>query len=105
MLGDEVVDKIYPPIISQEVFSRVRAKVDANKYGRRSVAVVYLLRHKIKCGYCGESIIAECGEHPFNSSTKISMGFKRLFINYARCKNEFEPTFCFGIFFTCDFKL
>jgi DNA invertase Pin-like site-specific DNA recombinase len=61
MLGDEVVDKIYPPIISQEVFSRVRAKVDANKYGKRSIAVVYLLRHKIKCGYCGESIIAECG--------------------------------------------
>ena len=61
MLGDEVVDKIYPPIISQEVFSRVRAKVDANKYGKRSVAVVYLLRHKMKCGYCGENIIAECG--------------------------------------------
>ena len=61
MLGDEVVDKIYPPIISQEVFSRVRAKVDANKYGKRSVAVVYLLRHKMKCGYCGESIVAECG--------------------------------------------
>ena len=61
MLGDEVVDKIYPPIISQEVFARVRAKVNANKYGKRSVAVVYLLRHKMKCGYCGESIIAECG--------------------------------------------
>lgn len=61
MLGDEVVDKIYPPIISQEVFTRVRAKVNANKYGKRSVAVVYLLRHKMKCGYCGESIIAECG--------------------------------------------
>lgn len=61
MLGDEVVDKIYPPIISQEVFSRVRAKVNANKYGKRSIAVVYLLRHKMKCGYCGESIIAECG--------------------------------------------
>ena len=61
MLGDEVVDKIYPPIISQEIFARVRTKVNANKYGNRSVAVVYLLRHKMKCGYCGESIIAECG--------------------------------------------
>ena len=61
MLGDELVDKIYPPIISQEVFAKVRAKVNANKYGKRSVAVVYLLRHKMKCGYCGESIIAECG--------------------------------------------
>ena len=61
MLGEEVVDKIYPPIISQETFSTVRAKVKANKYGKRSVDVVYLLRHKMKCGYCGESIIAECG--------------------------------------------
>ena len=61
MLGEEVVDKIYPPIISQETFSTVRAKVNANKYGKRSVDVVYLLRHKMKCGYCGESIIAECG--------------------------------------------
>ena len=41
--------------------TRVIAKVNANKYGKRSVAVVYLLRHKMKCGYCGESIIAECG--------------------------------------------
>ena len=61
MLGDELVDKIYPPIVSQEIFGKVRAKVNANKYGKRSVAVVYLLRHKMKCGYCGESIIAECG--------------------------------------------
>ncbi len=60
-LGDEIVDKIYPPIVSSEIYAKVRAKVDANKYGKRSVAVVYLLRQKMKCGYCGESIIAECG--------------------------------------------
>ena len=61
MLGDELVDKIYPPIISQEIFAKVRAKVNANKYGKRSTKVVYLLRQKVKCGHCGESIIAECG--------------------------------------------
>ena len=61
MLRDEVVDKIYPPIISEELYKRVRAKVDANRYGKRSIAVVYLLRQKMKCGYCGESMIAECG--------------------------------------------
>ena len=61
MLGDEIVDKIYPPIISGELFKKVRAKVDANRYGKRSIDVVYLLRHKMKCGYCGESIVAECG--------------------------------------------
>ena len=61
MLGDEIVDKIYPPIVSHEIFAKVREKVNANKYGKRSVAVVYLLRQKMKCGYCGESMIAECG--------------------------------------------
>jgi len=61
MLGNEVVDKIYPPIISQEIFTQVREKVNANKYGKRSVDVVYYLRQKMKCGYCGESMIAECG--------------------------------------------
>ena len=61
MLGDEIVDKIYPPIVSQEIFAKVREKVNANKYGKRSVAVVYLLRQKMRCGYCGESMIAECG--------------------------------------------
>ena len=61
MHEDEVVDKIYPPIIDQELYTKVRAKVDANKYGKRSIAVVYLLRHKMKCGYCGEKIIGECG--------------------------------------------
>ncbi len=60
-LRDEIVDKIYPPIISPELYAKVRAKVDANKYGKKSVAVVYLLRQKMKCGYCGESLIAECG--------------------------------------------
>ncbi len=61
MLGDELVDKIYPPIISKETYSKVQAKVRANRYGKRSSYVVYLLRNKAKCGLCGESIIAECG--------------------------------------------
>ncbi|MBO7293116.1 MAG: recombinase family protein [Clostridia bacterium] len=60
-LRDEVVDKIYPPIVPQELFAKVRAKVNANHHGKRSIAVVYLLRNKMKCGCCGESIIAECG--------------------------------------------
>ena len=60
-LRDEVVDKIYPPIVSQELFAKVRAKVNVNHHGKRSIAVVYLLRNKMRCGCCGESIIAECG--------------------------------------------
>ena len=57
----ETVANMYPPIIPAEIFERVRSIVNANKHGKRSVEVVYLLRGKLKCGYCGESIIAECG--------------------------------------------
>ena len=47
--GDEVFENMYPQIVPQEIFDRVRSKINANKYGKRSVEVVYLLRHKLKC--------------------------------------------------------
>ena len=59
--GNEVFDNMYPQIVSTEIYDKVRAKIDKNRYGKRSVAVVYLLRNKIKCGYCGQQINAECG--------------------------------------------
>ncbi|MGN0807633.1 MAG: recombinase family protein [Candidatus Coproplasma sp.] len=59
--GDEVVDNMYPQIVPTETFEKVQAIINANKHGKRSVEVVYLLRHKLKCGYCGQSIIAENG--------------------------------------------
>ena len=59
--GEEAIENIYPPIVSRELFARVREKTKANKYGKRSVDVVYLLRHKLKCGYCGQPISAETG--------------------------------------------
>ena len=61
MHGDEVVDKIYPPIVDPEIFAQVRAKVSCNKIGKHSNAVVNLLRQKMKCGYCGENMSGECG--------------------------------------------
>ena len=61
MHGDEVMDKIYPPIVDPEIFAKVRAKVSCNKIGKHSNAVVYLLRQKMKCGYCGENMSGECG--------------------------------------------
>lgn len=57
----EVFENIYPQIVPTEVYERVRAKIDENKYGKRSVEVVYLLRQKMKCGYCGMPISAETG--------------------------------------------
>lgn len=60
-IGDEVYDNIYPQIVSTETFVKVRAIADRNKCGKRSVQAVYLLRHKLKCGYCGRTISAETG--------------------------------------------
>ena len=59
--GDEVFTNMYPQIVPTEIFNKVRAKIAANHYGKRSVEVVYLLRNKMKCGYCGSTVTAECG--------------------------------------------
>ena len=52
---------IFPQIVPTDVFEKVRAKVRKNQYGKRSVQVNYLLRQKLRCGYCGRSVNAECG--------------------------------------------
>jgi len=39
----------------------VRSIVEKNKYGKHSVKTDYLLRQKIKCGYCGKAINGESG--------------------------------------------
>ena len=57
----EVFTNIYPQIVPIDIYKIVRQKCELNKYGKRSVEVVYLLRNKIKCGYCGSTINAECG--------------------------------------------
>ena len=59
--NNEVFDNMYPAIVPTEIYDKVRKKTDINKYGKRSVEVVYLLRHKLKCGYCGMPISAETG--------------------------------------------
>ncbi len=57
----EVFDNIYPRIVPQDIFDTVQKKLQNNKYGKKPVEVDYLLRHKVKCGYCGSSINAESG--------------------------------------------
>lgn len=57
----EVFDNIYPQIVPQETFDIVRSKVNCNKYGKRSDEITYLLKDKIKCGYCGKSIVGDNG--------------------------------------------
>ncbi len=39
----------------------MRTKIDKNHNGKQSTEVVYLLKNKIKCGYCGKPIGAESG--------------------------------------------
>lgn len=59
--NNEVFENMYPRIVSQDIYDKVRKKTSQNHYGKRSIEVVYLLRNKLKCGYCGEPISAECG--------------------------------------------
>ena len=59
--NNEIFENMYPRIVSQEIYDKVRKKTSQNHYGKRSIEVVYLLRNKLKCGYCGEPISAECG--------------------------------------------
>ena len=59
--NEEVFTNIYPQIVPTETFNKVRDKVNANRYGKQSTDIVYLLRNKIKCGHCGSSITAESG--------------------------------------------
>lgn len=53
---DEVFTDIYPQIVPTELFKLVQSKNENNKYGSRSPFVNYILRKKIICGYCGETI-------------------------------------------------
>ena len=58
---EEVVDNMYPAIITQELFDKVQAILQTYQHGKNSIEVTYLLRNKLKCGYCGQSLIGECG--------------------------------------------
>ncbi len=59
--GDEVVDNMYPQIVSTDIFNQVRRKVAANKYGKKSVKTDFLLRQKLICGNCGQPMCGESG--------------------------------------------
>ena len=59
--GEEVIANMYPQIVPTELYEKVRAIVNKTKFEKRSVKADFLLRHKIKCGYCGQSINAESG--------------------------------------------
>ena len=79
---DKIYDSMYPAIVPTEIYEKVRKKTDLNKYGKRSTEVVYLLRQKLTCGYCGMPISAEC--------TKRTTGLKR----YYKCLGRKRGSKC-----------
>lgn len=59
--GDEVYTNIYPPIVPETLFNIVKAKTEANKYGKHKEGVEYLLKRKVICGYCGKPVNSDAG--------------------------------------------
>lgn len=66
--NDELVENMYPRIISDDLYKKVRAILDKNKKGSKSVKVNYLLKGKVKCGLCGLPINGECGTTRFGKT-------------------------------------
>lgn len=80
---NEVYDNIYPRIIPQELFDIVQIKISSNKYGKHKPDVNYLLKNKIKCGYCGNSVSSDCGTSKTGKSWR-----------YYNCNRKKKPKTC-----------
>lgn len=52
---------IYPQIIPQGLYNKVAEMIQANKYNPHSKDIVYALKGKLVCGYCGNHLCAESG--------------------------------------------
>ncbi len=59
--NNETFTNMFPRIITDEIYNKVKAKHKTNRYGKVSVKSVYLFRNKLICGYCGKPISAETG--------------------------------------------
>ncbi len=59
--GNEVFTNIYPRIVPQEIFEIVKSKIDSNKNGKHIPDIVYLLKNKVRCGYCGKRVSSDAG--------------------------------------------
>ena len=81
----QIIENMFPQIVPTDIFEKVRAKVQKNHYGKHSVQVVYLLRNKLRCGYCGQSVNAECGTSQ-NGEKKYY--YKCLGRKHNRCKKS-----------------
>jgi len=73
--GEEEYSDIYPQIVPAPIYDIVSKKIEENHYGKRSIEVVYLLREKMICGYCGSHVSAETGT---SRSGKVKRYYKCL---------------------------
>ena len=58
--GEDYPD-MYPRIISDELFNEAQKEVARNRYGKHRPGINYMLRDKMKCGYCGSNMAASTG--------------------------------------------
>lgn len=59
--GDDIFENTYPRILSPEVYALARAKLEKNRFGKHKPNVCYLLKSKVVCGYCGNSVASTSG--------------------------------------------
>ncbi len=84
--NNEIFDNIYPRIVPKEIYDKVRFKIDKNKYGKHDSNIKYLLKHKLKCGYCNNFITAETGT---NKKGKVQRYYKCASRKHSNnCKKE-----------------
>ena len=57
----EVFTNIFPRIVPEKLFEIVHAKTSENRYGKHISDTVYILKNKMKCGYCGKTVASESG--------------------------------------------
>lgn len=59
--SDGIYTNIYPPIISQSLFNAVKIMFTKNKQGGRSNKTIFLLKGRVRCGYCGNNVQGDSG--------------------------------------------
>ena len=56
-----VYTNIFPRIIPDHIFQAAQTLTKANKVGKNSLEVIFMLRNKMKCGHCGANMVGESG--------------------------------------------
>ncbi len=76
-VNGEEFDKIYPPIIDKEIYQLCKKRIDANKHGKHTNRVPFLLKGKVYCGYCNAALTSNSAQ-TWNSSEPV---------RYYKCKH------------------